>query len=223
VNIPPEQLRQALTRRAAAARRRPVVSDVQPQYGINYGVGYAGFTFRKDDLISHGIAYFTRWERLSDIKVSHVFVVENAEHVIGAHAGTGVARASIGELFDDPGVQVFFRKPRYWTRDIGERIVSKARPEIGKEYDLSLILAGALQATFLGKFLNKIFGRAPDRFVSRLLNSEDEWICSELVAYCMDEQPEYRDVGILLHPNETISPQELFEDEEIFEPWHGRA
>ena len=49
-----------------------------------------------------------------------------------------------------------------------------------------------------------------------------KWICSELTAYALDEQPEYHDQGILKRPNATISPQELFEDSVIFEPWTDR-
>jgi len=52
-----------------------------------------------------------------------------------------------------------------------------------------------------------------------LLNNEKRWICSELAAYCLDEQREYRGKGILAKPEDTIDPQELFEDETIFEPW----
>jgi hypothetical protein len=46
------------------------------------------------------------------------------------------------------------------------------------------------------------------------------WICSELVSYSLDQQPDYKDKGILARPDETINPQELFEDATIFEHWH---
>ena len=55
--------------------------------------------------------------------------------------------------------------------------------------------------------------------LSKLLNNEKRWICSELAAYCLDEQREYRGKGVLAKPEDTIDPQELFEDEVIFEPW----
>jgi hypothetical protein len=57
--------------------------------------------------------------------------------------------------------------------------------------------------------------------ISKLLNNKERWICSELVAYCLD-QPPYEDKGILKDPWDTISPQELFEDPlgALFEPWH---
>jgi hypothetical protein len=55
--------------------------------------------------------------------------------------------------------------------------------------------------------------------LSDYLNNPEKWICSELAAYALDEQPKYKDQGILKCPNATISPQELFEDLVIFEPW----
>lgn len=43
---------------------------------------------------------------------------------------------------------------------------------------------------------------------------------SNLYAGAQDFTPsQYRDRGILKHPNATISPQELFEDSVVFEPW----
>jgi hypothetical protein len=43
------------------------------------------------------------------------------------------------------------------------------------------------------------------------------------VAYALDNQAECRDVGILKDPHETIDPQELFEDNEVFKDWHGAS
>jgi hypothetical protein len=52
-----------------------------------------------------------------------------------------------------------------------------------------------------------------------VLDCPESFICSELAAYALDEQPEYRDKGVLAFPNSAINPQNLFEDNVIFEPW----
>lgn len=82
-----------------------------------------------------------------------------------------------------------------------------------------MIASQAIQGTFIGKLINSVFNGKPDELVSKLLNRDDRWICSELVAHCLQLQPEYADKGILLRPSDTIDPQELFEDPVIFEPW----
>jgi hypothetical protein len=66
--------------------------------------------------------------------------------------------------------------------------------------------------------LDRLLTGKLEELLGNLLNHPDKWICSELVAYTLDEQLLYRDKGILKSPNCTISPQELFQDSEIFAP-----
>ena len=195
------------------------LTAVEAIYGRNYRPGYIGFTFREDQFLSDGIAWFTRWERYSDIRVSHVFVVAGADECIEAHKHSGVCAAGLGDRFEDPQCKVFFRKPRGWTMDIGWRIVECAARQLGMKYDTSLIGAHAIAGSFLGRALRAVFGDKPEDLLTAIFDSEEQWICSELGAYCLDEQPEYHDRGILARPNRTINPQELFEDREIFEDW----
>ncbi len=109
------------------------------------------------------------------------------------------------------------------TEKIADNLEQAAAKEVGTTYDINLIASQAMQGTFVGKLINKVFKGKPDRIVSKLLNRDDRWICSELVAYCLNEQPAYRNKGILRHPSETIDPQELFEDAVVFEPWKYKA
>ncbi len=191
-----------------------------PVYGENYKKGYIGFTYQKDSVVSIGIAYITRWARISDVKVSHAFVVSGKNECVEA-VGTGVRKGDLEHYFNDPHCQVFFRKPIPYDDDIAGRISSAASEHIGQEYDHSLIPAQAFQGSLAGRMLDKVTGGALERFIMNMMNSEDQWICSELAAYSLDSQPEYHDRGILNDPNETIDPQELFEDETIFKPWRN--
>ncbi|MDD5482908.1 MAG: hypothetical protein PHP98_04575 [Kiritimatiellae bacterium] len=198
------------------------LKSLTPLYGVNYKIGYIGFTFDDSSIVSHGIAYFTRWTRMSDIKVSHVLVVAGKNICIEAQMGQGVVKQPLIKYFNSRTTQIFFRKPRRYTQKIGRRIVRAAARQVGAQYDKLLIAAQAMQGCFLGRWSKAVFGDKPHKFIGRLLNEEDKWICSELAAYALDSQAEYRDKGVLKKPDFTIAPQELFEDDVIFCKWHKK-
>ncbi len=191
----------------------------QPLSG--YNVGYIGFT-HCPGLLSDGICYFERWARLSDIAVSHAFVVTKAfdgdyPELVEAHWPV-VKGAKLSEYTDDRRTVLVFRRPRGWTLEMGMRIAAQARFRIGARYNTGLILSQLMAHTFVGHYLNKWFNNRPDQWVSERLDRKDEFICSELAATALNEQPELRGKGILAGPLDTISPQALFEDQVIFEP-----
>ena len=194
-----------------------LMDKVEPVWMKNYAPGYMGFTYQSTSILSKGISFFTRWERMSDIRVSHSFVVQDKDTVIQAHAGSGVAIASITLMFNDPFTQVFFRKPREWNPDIGHRIVAVAESHIGEKYDLDLIAVHAIAGTALGRLL-----KVPEKLYD-FFDSPEKWICSELCAHCMDLQPEYKDKGVLSMAECAIDPQDLFEDNVIFADWKNEG
>lgn len=195
-------------------------SSREPNYGTNYDAGYIGFTYDKSNIISKGIAYVTRWTRMHAIKVSHALIVSGENECIEAHAQNGVRRAPLSTYFDDPHTQIFFRKPVGLTPDLAKQIVNTATEQIGCAYDLDLILAQLEANTAMGNLLRRILGKGFEEKVCRLKDHPDRWICSELVAHCLDAQKEYKDKGVLAFSDATIDPQELFEDDLIFTPWH---
>ncbi|MFZ4683686.1 MAG: hypothetical protein ACOYMS_14355, partial [Terrimicrobiaceae bacterium] len=192
------------------------VQSVTPAYGENYKAGYIGFTHRSASVLSRGIAWFTRWSRLSDLHVSHALVVTGENECIEALPDKGVVRAPLDKYFNDPKTQIFFRKPRKCTNALGARIAETALAQAGTRYDHLLLAAQMLEGSFLRRWIHSTFRESPDHLVGRLFNRNARWICSELAAYCLDCQPEYADKGILAQPNYAIDPQELFEDGEIF-------
>lgn len=208
-----------MSKRTTSRRNKLEIESRPPVYGVNYKSGYIGFTYHSDMIVSRGVAYFTRWARMKDVKVSHCFVVVCKNDLIEALVKPGVHIDRLVKYFEDPCCQVFFRKPHGWNQDLADRIVYTAAGQVGDKYDLPLIFAQALQGTFLGRVINRLFKGKPDALLSRLADGADRWICSELAAYCLDEQPELRDRGILAKPVNTIDPQELFEDSAVFEPW----
>jgi len=195
------------------------IKSIKPVYGENYKKGYIGFTYYNTSVISRGIAYMTRWARMGDIKVSHTLLVTGDNKCIEAHIQNGVQKTDLTKYFDDTSCQIFFRKPVGLNMAIADNLEKVAKKELGTKYDIGLIGGEALQGSFIGKLINKLFDGKPDKLVSKLLNGDNKWICSELVAHCLSEQAEYKGKGILNNSDETIDPQELFEDMVIFEPW----
>ena len=212
------------TRRIDTARLavpRLQVQSLPPSYGENYKAGYIGFTHSDASVVSRGIAWFTRWSRLSDLHVSHTLVVTGDNACVEAVLDKGVVQAPLDKYFNDPKTQIFFRKPRKCSNAIGARIAETALAQVGTRYDHLLLAAQMLEGSFLRRWIHSTFRESPDRLVGSLLNRDARWICSELAAYSLDCQPEYADKGILAQPNYAIDPQELFEDEEIFAAWRN--
>ncbi len=191
----------------------------EPIYGKNYNKGYIGFSYASNRFVSKGIAHFTRLHRLSDVKVSHTFIVTGKNECIEALVKEGVKRNPLTKYFDNPEYQVFFRKPRNLTATIADAIIATAATQLGTRYDTALFFSQAVNGSWMGRILKRAFGDKPDKMLSAIMNSDTRWICSELAAYALDQQPQYHNKGILKEPYETIDPQELFEDNEIFTPW----
>lgn len=196
------------------------IEERSPVYGVNYNKGYIGFTYTNDNIIAKGIAYFTRWARMSDIRVTHALIVTGEDQCIEADASKNcVTEGTLQHYFDDPHCQIFFRKPKNLTSKIAKKIVDLAKEKKGEKYDLKSIITHAISGSFAGRCLHHLLRGQFENELSEILNAPKEWICSELAAYVLDEQIEYKDKGILKQPNATISPQELFEDSVIFDPW----
>jgi hypothetical protein len=199
-----------------------------PNWGVNYNVGYIGFIspVTDSDLVSIGITYFERWDKLSDISVVHAFIVTGENQCIEAIMNRGVVIDPLESYFNDPKTHVFFRKPLDYASEIGARIAATAAPEAGKKYDDLLIAAFALRGPFSGRFINSVFGPVVTTSLNDFMHHNGLWICSELAAYCLDSQPEYQSKGVLATPDFAIDPQMLFEGapdaagKHVFEDWH---
>lgn len=196
------------------------VTDLAPDYEVNYKTGYIGFLNKGTDITSIGIAYFTGWDTMSDIHVTHTLIVTGEDECIEADMVKNTVKVcTLSKYFNDPSCQIFFRKPILFNDAVGCSIAHKASLEVGKQYDFGAILTQGLSGSFPGRMLDRLLTGKLEELLGNMLEHPDKWICSELVAYALDEQLFYRDKGILNRPNSTISPQELFQDTEIFAPW----
>ena len=198
----------------------PKFKTITPAFHTTHDIGYIGFTFFDESIVSRGIAYYTRWSRLSEIPVSHALIVTGENECIEALAEKNrVTKSPLEKYFKNEKCAIFFRKPFQWTDEIGNRIATTALSQNGAKYDYSLIAADMAKGSFIGHLIRGCFKGRKESILTKLLNHDSRWICSELAAYALDEQPEYKDRGILNKEAATITPQELFEDATIFSPW----
>lgn len=186
--------------------------QVLPKYGQNYRAGHIFFTYRPGNFVAGGITWFTRFERLGEIKVSHVGIVTGPDDCIEALA-SGVKQSNLTKYFTDPTLQIFFREPRVFNKPLVRRFIKSAETREGKGYGYALIVGNAIANSAIGR----LFGFR--KWILKAFDSENQEICSEFVAAAMAEQPEWRGLGCLKrHPRE-VTPQMLFEDDGIFKPW----
>lgn len=196
-----------------------------PIYGVNYDKGYIGFTFNNSSFISEGIAYFTRWDRLSEIPISHVLIVADENTCIEAIMGQGVRKNSLQRYFWENHTHIFFRKPTCLNEATADEIVQTAKNEVGATYFNNLIVNDMLRTTFLGHLLDGLSHDSIFDGLSMLLDKEGSFICSELAAYCLKSAKSwsYNNASILQRPVAAITPQSLFSDDIIFEPWKNAS
>lgn len=192
-----------------------------PLYGVNYNKGYIGFTFNNASFVSEGIAYFTRWDRMSDIPVSHALIVIDENTCVEAIMGEGVKKTNLDHYFWDNHSHIFFRKPRGINDTVENEIVLATENEIGATYANNLIVNDMIRATFLGHLLDELTHDTIFDGLSMILDKDGSFICSELAAYCLKSSKSwaYNNVGILSRPASAITPQSLFCDDVIFEQW----
>lgn len=191
-----------------------------PVYGVNYSAGYTGFTCAVDpNAFQKGIAYFTRSDRLSDIKVTHALTVTGPDTCVEALYTTGVTLSPLSKYFDAEDTLIFFRKPRHLD-DMAVRIIVNAVHEhIGDKYDKALLASQLYSGTFFGRLASLISAGKSDAFVAWMLDHPEAWICSEYVAWALNKVPKLAGHGVLRYPAATINPQELFEDSITYCDW----
>ena len=181
-----------------------------------YNTGYVFFA-HAHDVVADGIDFFERFGRARNLPVHHTGIVTGGDDLVEAHWRNGVQRARLSDYLNSTETLIVFRQPRGWTPELGQRIAQAAQSRVGSPYDKGLILAQLCSNTICGHLLNRWFKGRPEMWMSRLLDQRQAFICSELSAWALNEQPEFAGRGILGLPLDTISPQELFDDPWLFE------
>jgi hypothetical protein len=203
------------------AKEKTARHTIRPEFGKDYDLGWVGFV-HGPSLLSTGIAYLTRRDKAGDVGVTHSFLVTGPDECVEANYPAGVVTSGLAEsYFDQADGRVIFRKPKGLTKAATRRVVRRAKGEVGAKFDVAGMAAEGLGGTFLGHLVNSLFGDKPKDMVAGLLHQNGRYVCSDLVIYCFREEPKYRGKGAVARPVGTVSPQTLFEDEELFEPLPG--
>ena len=183
-----------------------------------FGVGWVGFVHSAGQVLSEGIAWLTRRSKKGGVTVTHAFVVTGPDECVEANLPAGVVKSSLSEQYlGREDRRVIFRKPRGLTAAAGRRVAARARAAVGAKFDFGGFAAEGLGDTFLGHLADRLLGGRPKRLLSRLLHQKGRYLCSALVAHCLRQEPRYRNAGVLARAG-IPTPQELFEDDELFEP-----
>jgi len=179
--------------------------------------GLIGFTYYPGSMLSRCIAWFSRFGRGQRPKVSHTLIITGPESCIEAHIRTGVQHAALSKYLNDPQCRFYWKKPKGLTPEMAASIVSVGVSHIGDGYDSGLIFSELLISSALGHSLNWLTLGWLERYIASRLNSKSSEICSELVALALGAQPWLTGLGILGEDMDTINPQELYDDEFIWE------
>jgi hypothetical protein len=199
------------------AKGQAVAQPKNPAFGKDFGLGWVGFV-HSGSRLSKGIAYLTRREKQSGVTITHALVVTGPAECVEANLPAGVVTSDLSKEYlgrDDR--TVVFRKPKGLTQATGRRIAERAKAQVGAKFDFGGFAATGVADTFVGHFIDVLLDGAPKEKLAGLLHQKGRFVCSDLVAYCLRQERRYRDVKILAHPPGTLSPQALFEDEELFE------
>jgi hypothetical protein len=196
----------------------PLFDKRRPVYGKDYDRGWFGFN-HSTSWMSQVIGNVGHRRQESPVVISHAFIVTGEDTCVEAAFKKGVLVTSLTEqYFNKASRYVVFRKPKGLTPELADRICELAEAQVGTRFDNGVLIAHALNDHFIGWLINKVTGDAARAASDALFNQKDDWICSELAAYVLNQIPEYAHRGNLDQRPGMLTPQELFENDDIFEP-----
>lgn len=194
-----------------------------PTWQKHYGKGWIGFNHDDSNPFSRGISWASGWDRKNPLVVSHAFIVTGEDECVEAATGKGVVVSSIQkQYFAKPERRVVFRKPVDLTEEIADAIAEAAHQQVGAEFNYNAVANLAANNSFSGWLLNQAFDGNVRNLTARLSDNAEGFLCSELAAWCLQKHDRYQGRGVLKNHHSAISPQLLFDDDEIFEPFMKR-
>jgi hypothetical protein len=201
------------------AKGNPGRRKGRPAFGKDFDVGWIGFVHSAGQVLSEGIAYLTRRDKKGGVTVTHTFLVTGPNECVEANLPVGVVISDVEkEYLSRDDRLVLFRKPHKLTPAVARRLAARAVAQVGAKFDYGGFAALGVSDTFLGHLVDSLLGGGPKTLLSELLHQQGRYVCSDLVAYCLRREPRYREKGVLARPPGILTPQELFEDDELFEP-----
>jgi hypothetical protein len=190
----------------------------RPEFGRDFGLGWVGFV-HSPTVLAQAIAAVTLPDREGDVIASHAFVVTGPDECVEANLPDGVVLSRLREAYLDRDDRwVVFRRPRGLTEDAARRVAERARAQVGTKFDFGGFAATAVAGSFVGQLLQTLGGEASRDALAGLLHQRGRFFCNDLIAFCLRPEPPYAGIDILRRPPGTVSPQALFEADEVFDP-----
>lgn len=193
----------------------------RPIFRQDYDIGWVGFTFEKRSFVSTGIGWFTRRKQTGKRKVSHVFIVVDKD--TGIEAGPkGVVRFDMSKYYDTDKFVLIFRRPRGWDLGMGIELAKSAEDFLGQKYGYALLLAHGFSNSVIGGALDALTAGYLGKGLRRLTDAKNQQICMELVANIFRRHYKLKYLGCMRKDPADIDPQELFEDDGVFDVLSGQ-
>lgn len=201
--------------------------DVYPEFGRTHRPGYLFFTRpRKGGAPAYGISYFTRadgepvpgYEWFEPIHEGVVTGEDEGSEALGWPGPGRVLKCRLSDYFYDSNQIIVFRKPAFWTPEVGDRIAESARSREGMDYAEALLLGHAWRGSAMGRLM----GKRVAIWVSRLA-ARGKMICSKhgVIAHRDGYADEVaRKIGgVLTEDPDVVSPRRHFTCRRAFQDW----
>lgn len=198
------------------------------RYGLkgDYYKGDILFTYN-DDWLAETICYFTRKERKSNLRATHVAIIADENTCIETRDTTLAITDMKKKYFDNEKFRLYIRKPKEMTEKMKDVFIQNAQKSIGTRYARALLVMLAIRNSSVGtlidnltnyRYFDLMFGFCED--VSSKLYKKGTVTCSQYLANTlkMSKDWAFHNQGILKRPSNSISPQRAIDAEELFEP-----
>lgn len=205
------------------AIRRVAVESLK--YGPNGDYYKGDILFTNDNsLKAKGIYHFTRWERKSGIKVAHVAIVADALTCFEAKKG-GIKKTELKKYFGNNKFRLFIRRPAGMTEEISNELIKREENSVGKtKFAFGLMFLSLIRGSLGGHLIDKATGNKLFDKLFVFASRTRHFLCSHNQADNLKTVAKMRRELPLAHgpiigrPSAAITPQRLFETDELFEP-----
>lgn len=161
--------------------RMSKLKSIPNVYGKTYRKGQSFFTFKDNNLISIGIAFYTKGNKPLWNTWSHTGKVVGEN--LGIESSNGkVHLVDLTKYFDDPHCHISFREPYLLDKLGSEHFEDAAEKYLGTKYDYSLIIG---QWIVNSKVIGSLMSDKTKQRVLKEFNRRNKMICCEY-AYQVD-------------------------------------
>lgn len=182
---------------------------------------------KKTDLLAEIVNYFTKGDRKSRLRSTHVGIIIDESTCLETRHTTIAMTDMKKKYLDNNKYRLYIRRPKEMTPEMAAEFVENAKKDIGTRYARVLLVATALRASLPGRVFDKATNAKyfDELFmfckkVSSKLYRKGTLICSEHVAKNLQASKSWplHNEGILKDYAFKINPQKMIDADELFKP-----